>query len=55
MRWGRRCNKHEKIHSDFCSKYLEESDHLADLGRRSLEKVWTGYIWLKITCGDGLF
>jgi len=40
--------------SDFCSKYLEESDHLADLERRDLEKVWTGFIWLKIKCSGGL-
>jgi hypothetical protein len=52
---GWRCNKHEKeIRSDFCSKYLEERDHLAEFGRRGLEKVWTGFIWLKITCGGGL-
>jgi len=41
--------KKEKYIQIFFSKYLEERDHLADLGRRGLEKVWTGSIWLKIT------
>jgi hypothetical protein len=47
--------KNKKILPNFCSKYPEERDHSKDFGRRGLEKLWTGFIWLKITCGGGLF
>jgi len=56
MRWGGGdvTSMKKKNTFRFFIKNLEERDHLAYLRRKDLEKVWTGFIWLKTTCDGGL-
>jgi hypothetical protein len=39
------------MHAGFCWENLREADHLEGLKqilKKNYEKVWTGFIWLKI-------